>query len=181
MFDPNIPADHADLTGVMFRGQFTGLKDLIDAVSGVTSAVVDGVSTVPDGDPPFVNVGVTGAVLHLSFGLQRGDPGPDGPQGPPFAQAVVDGVNTVPPDQPAQVGVNFDGSNVRFTFDIPAGQDGAPGEVTQAGLENAIADTAVNPVNVTPLNIGANANYDDAQMQSVINKLDELIAALTRV
>jgi hypothetical protein len=30
-YDPNIPADHADLTGAMFRGQFTGLKDLIDA------------------------------------------------------------------------------------------------------------------------------------------------------
>ncbi len=78
MFDPNIPADHADLTGAMFRGQFTGLKALIDGVPTITSAVVDAVNSLPAGDPATVGVSVTGAVLHLTFGIPEGQSGPPG-------------------------------------------------------------------------------------------------------
>ncbi|MDH4454623.1 MAG: hypothetical protein QE570_15735 [Verrucomicrobiota bacterium] len=68
MFDPNIPADHAELTGVMFRGQFTGLKELIDAVpagppgqngsdgTSVTGAIVDGTNTLNPGNPAEASV-----------------------------------------------------------------------------------------------------------------------------
>jgi hypothetical protein len=179
-YDPNYPPTNAAVQSAPMRAQFTGLKELIDTVSGVTSAVVDDVSTVPDGDPPFVNVGVSGSVLHLTFGLSRGNPGPEGPQGPPFANAVVDAVNTVAPDDPAQASVSFDGANVQFTFDIPAGQSGPPGEVTQAALDGAISTAAQNPDTVSTLGLTADAGYNDAQMQAVINKLDEVISALTR-
>jgi hypothetical protein len=81
-YDPNIPADHADLTGVMFRGQFQGLKELIDSVSGVTSAVVDSVTTLPPGSQAVVAVSVAGTELHLSFSLPQGTVGATGDQGP---------------------------------------------------------------------------------------------------
>ena len=47
MFDPNIPATSAEATSAMFRGQFNGLKDLIDAVQSVTAAQVDAVTNLP--------------------------------------------------------------------------------------------------------------------------------------
>ncbi len=164
MFDPNIPADHADLTGVMFRGQFQGLKALIDAVSGVTGAVVDSVTTLPAGSQANVSVSVVGTELHLSFGIpegmqgeqgMQGQTGPDGPVGPPFANAVVDAVDTLNPGEPATVGLIFDGTNVRFTFGIPRGSDGATGatgqngEVTQVDLNNALQNTLSQTSNVT--------------------------------
>jgi hypothetical protein len=202
MFDPNIPADHADLTGVMFRGQFQGLKALIDAVSGVTSAVVDSVTTLPSGSPAVVSVSVSGGTLHLSFELPRGNDGAQGAQGtpgnngndgapgaqgPPFANAIVDAVNTLNPGEPANVGVNFDGTNVRFTFGIPRGSDGAmglPGEVSQVdlnnGLLNTLNQTSANTNAVSTLSQPADSNYNQTQMQDMLNKMNELITALRR-
>ncbi len=78
MFDPNIPATNAEATSAMFRGQFQGLKALIDAVSGVTSAVVDSVTTLPTGEEAAVSVSVVGGVLHLSFAIPEGQNGPPG-------------------------------------------------------------------------------------------------------
>lgn len=141
-------------------------------------------TTVPGGDPAFVNVSVAGSVLHFAFGPQRGDTGPEGPMGPPFAQALVDAVNTVPAGSSAQVTVTFDGSNVRFTFDIRQGAEGAqgpPGEVSQAVLDGAIATTLVNPGGVTPLNLMVSAPPSQGEMQSLSDKLDELVNALTQV
>lgn len=135
----------------------------------------------------------------------QGNPGPQGPsgsdgapgpqgaagaQGPPFAQAVVDGVNTVPPGTNANVVVNFDGTNVRFTFDIPRGNDGAtgaqgpPGEVTQTDLNTAVQNTldqsSANSNAVATLGQGADAAYNQGQVQSLLDKVDELIGALRR-
>jgi len=42
-YDTNIPATNAEATSAMFRGQFNGLKALIDAIQTVSSATVDGV------------------------------------------------------------------------------------------------------------------------------------------
>ncbi len=127
MFDPNIPADHADLTGAMFRGQFTGLKDLIDALQSVTGAVVDGVNTLPAGDGAAVDLSVVDGVLHFTFGIPAGVDGSSGADGPPFAAAVVDAVNTLPSGDPATVESSFDGSTVHLTFGIPQGPDGGNG------------------------------------------------------
>lgn len=66
------------------RSQLNGLKDLIDAVPTITSAVVDSVTTLPAGDPAAVTASITGGVLHLSFGI------PTGPAGE-VTQAILDG------------------------------------------------------------------------------------------
>ena len=83
-FDPSIPAPNAEATSAMFRGQFNGLKDLIDAVPTITSAVVDNVNTLPAGDPAAVTASISGGVLHLSFGIPTGPPGE-------VTQALLDG------------------------------------------------------------------------------------------
>jgi hypothetical protein len=192
-YDPNIPATNAEATSTMFRGQFNGLKDLIDAIQTIGSATVDGVNTLPPGNPAAVTVSASGGMLHFSFGIPQGIEGPQGITGPPFALAVVDSVTTLPPGTSAAVNVFFDGSNVHFTFAIPQGQDGpqgiqgyqgAPGEVTLSQLDNAITGvlnvTSNNSNGVNTLNQPADANYNQAQMQDVLSKLDELILALRR-
>ena len=132
-YDPNIPPAGTEIDADQMRSQLNGLKALIDAVSSITTATVDGVISVGPNDPAAVTVSVTGNTLHFRFEIpqgQEGQTGPvgqEGPPGPPFAQAVVDAVNTLDPGQPANVGVSFDGTNVRFTFDIPRGNDGNDG------------------------------------------------------
>lgn len=194
-FDPNIPAHNAELTSAMFRGQFNGLKDLIDSMSGITSVVVDAVNTLPPGTAAGVSMNVIGSELHFTFGIPQGEagaqggPGNDGgtgPQGPPFASALVDAVNTVDPGTPAAVEVNFDGTNVRFTFSIPRGNDGAtgatgqPGEVSLTDLNNAIATSQAQTSN----NSNAVATLDtpmaDPEVETLRQKVDELISALRR-
>ncbi len=66
-FDPNVPVHNAELTSAMFRGQFTGLKDLIDAI--------------PAGPPG--PEGPAGAQGPEGPQGQQGPPGPQGPQGDP--------------------------------------------------------------------------------------------------
>lgn len=121
-----------------------------------------------------------------------GEPGPmgeAGPQGPPFATAVVDSVNTLDPWENATVDASFDGSNVHFTFGIPRGNDGSngtdggqgpPGEVTNADLTSAINGTSNNTNSVSNLGQSADGEYNQGQMQAVLDKLDELINALRR-
>lgn len=213
MFDPALPAEGSPLQSAVMRSQLTSLKALIDAILTVTAAQVDGVVTVPPGDPADASVTLEGGTLHFSFHLPQGatgadgmngssgsdgapgppgadgQPGPqgaDGPQGPPFAQAVVDGVNTLEPWQNASVDVSYDGSNVHFTFAIPRGNDGTngadgqPGEVSNQQLSDAIASTAQNPADVSPLSMTAEPEYSPPQLQQVLDKLDELLSALKR-
>lgn len=195
MFDPAQPANHSALSSAVMRSQLTSLKTLIDAIQSIIAAVVDGVITLPPGDPATAFASIIGNELHLSFGIPQGSPGAQGipgndggpgPQGPPFAQAVIDAVITLAPGTPAYVTVNFDGTVVHFTFGIPtgpqgpAGADGAPGEVTTAQLNTAIATTAQNPSGVAPLAGMADASYNQGQIQQVMDKLDELINATKR-
>ena len=199
MFDPNIPATSAEATSAMFRGQFQGLKALIDAVSGVTGAVVDSVTTLPAGTQATVSVSVVGTELHLAFGIpegvqgeqgMQGQTGSDGPVGPPFANALVDSVNTLNPGEPATVDLIFDGTNVRFTFGIPQGAMGATGdsgqngEVTQVDLNNALqstlAQTSGNSNSVSTLGLAVSDPPSQGELQAVADKLDELITALRR-
>ncbi len=84
MFDPNLPATDSDMVSAEMRSQFNGLKDLIDAVPTITSAVVDNVNTLPAGDPAAVTASISGGVLHLSFGIPTGPPGE-------VTQALLDG------------------------------------------------------------------------------------------
>ncbi len=197
-FDPDQPADNSPLSSQVMREQLTSLKTLIDAILTVTAAQVDGVNTLNPGDPANASVTVNGNTLHFTFGIPRGNdgtqgqpgtngsdggPGPQGAQGPPFANAIVDGVNTLNPGDPATVSVTFDGSNVHFTFGIPRGNDGAtgpPGEVSQAQLDNAISGTSNNTNGVSTMGQTADFNYNQSQMQDVLNKLDEFLNAARR-
>ena len=208
MFDPNLPATDSDMVSAEMRSQFNGLKALIDATQTVTAAQVDGTNTLPPGSPANASVSVVGNTLHFSFDLPQGndgaagsdgppgndgspgEPGPTGeagPQGPPFATAVVDGVTTLDPWESATVDASFDGSNVHFTFGIPRGNDGSsgadgmPGEVSQQQLDDAIATTSANSDGVSTLDLFVSDPPTQAEMQDIVNKLNELIVALHRI
>ncbi len=191
-FDPTLPAANTPNSSAQMRAQLNGLKELIDNLGSVTSAQVEAVTTLPAGDAATVDASITGGVLHFSFGIpqgQMGDPGPtggngnDGAPGQPFAQAVVDNVNTLSPGQDATVDVSFDGTNVHFSFGIPRGNDGAqgpPGEVTLNELANVINGSSANSNSVGTLGLGVNDPPSGADLQQVVNKLNELILALRR-
>jgi hypothetical protein len=133
MFDPNLPQEGTLADAAQMRGQFNGLKSLIDAVPTLTAAQVDSTATLPQGTPANASVNVVGNMLHFSFEIPQGQEGLVGPIGPPFGGAVVDGVNTLNPGEAATVSVSFDGSNVRFTFGIPRGNDGSQGPQGNTG------------------------------------------------
>ena len=94
--------------------------------------------------------------------------------------AQVDATNTLPPGDAASVNLSVVGNTLHFTFNIPAGQSGPPGEVTFTDLNNAISGTSNNTNNVGTLNQSADSNYNQSQMQDVLNKLDEFINAARR-
>jgi hypothetical protein len=98
-YDPNLPVNNAQVQATVLRAQFNGLKDLIDAIQTISSVTVDGVNTLPPGEPATVTLSVSGGTLHFTLafrgaGWQQGN---DGAEGPPFSSAVVDAVNTLPP------------------------------------------------------------------------------------
>lgn len=130
-FDPTKPANNAPNSSAEMRSQLTGLKALIDGILTITSAQVDGVNTVPPGNPANVSLSVIGNTLH-------------------------------------------------FTFDLPQGEVGPTGEVSANDLTNAISGTSNNTNSVNTLGQGADGNYNQQQMQDLINKMDELINALRR-
>ena len=82
MFDPTYPPTNALIESAPLRAQFNGLKDLIDAIASINAAVVDGVTTLPPGDPAAVFLSLTGSTMHFTFGIPQGDVGPQGQQGP---------------------------------------------------------------------------------------------------
>lgn len=100
--------------------------------------------------------------------------------------AEVDGTSTLPPGSGAAVSVSVTGNTLHFTFSIPQGDvgpggpQGAPGEVTNVDLANAITGTSSNSNAVGTLGQGADFNYNQPQMQALMDKMDELINALRR-
>ena len=195
-YDPNLPQEHTLIDAAQMRGQLTGLKDLIDALSSITAAQVDGVTTLNPGDPASVTLSVSGSTLHFSFGIpsgQEGQAGPTGgvgPTGPPFAGVVVDGVLNLSPGDLPTVVATFDGTNVHFLFGLPRGFDGntggtgaqgQPGEVSNAQLSTAIAGTSSNTNSVSTLDTPfANDPPSLADLELMRAKMNELIAALRR-
>ena len=83
MFDPTYPPTNAEIESAPLRAQFNGLKDLIDAIATISTAVVDEVTTLPPGDPATVSLNVVANTLHFTFGIPQGPTGADGPQGLP--------------------------------------------------------------------------------------------------
>ena len=192
-YDPSLPAPSSPLQSHVVRDQLNALKALMDAIAAgsITGAQIAAVNSVDPGQPAGVSVQIIGGVMHFIFDIPRGvdgvngingtngGPGPQGPQGPPFANALIGGVSTLNPGENAWVTLSFDGANVTFFFGIPRGIDGQSG-LTQQQLDNAILGTSRNSNNVPTLNQTADANYNPSQMQTVMNKIDELINALRR-
>ena len=197
-YDPQWPQDGQVIDATLFRSQFSGLKDLIDAIQSVGSATVDGVNTLQPGEPAEVTLSVSGGTLHFTFGIPAGADGSPGDAGPPFADLAVDAVNTLPAGEQATVESSFDGNTVHLTFGIPAGADGsdgeqgiqgepgmpgmpgAPGEVSFQQLADAIATTSSTSNGVDTLGLAVSDPPTQSEMQQIADKLDELINALRR-
>jgi hypothetical protein len=98
-----------------------------------------------------------------------GPPGIAGPQGPEGPQGDPGG----PPGPEGPMGPQG-----------PTGPQGPPGEVTQTDLNNGLLNTLSQCSNnsnaVGTLNQSADGNYNPAQIQTLLDKMDELINALRR-
>ena len=149
-FDPTLPVDADNVKAFVLRGQFNGLKELIDAI--------------PAGPPgPPGSDGAPGT---------DGAPGATGPAGPPFASVVVDGVDTLPAGSAATVTAVLVGDVVHLTFGIPTGVEGPMGEVSLAQLNAAIAAALADRPTVTEMDQAIDAAVADrpttAQMNATI-------------
>ena len=89
----------------------------------------------------------------------------------------VDSVTTGLPTDPAGVTVSLSAGVLHFSFLIP---QGVTGEVSNATLAAEIAGTARNSATVAPLVLTVSDPPTQAEVQSVVDKLNELIAALAR-
>jgi hypothetical protein len=105
-FDSSKPADHSPLVAAEMRSQLNGLKTLIDAIPGITAAVVDSVTTVGPGQPATVTLSIVGTVLHLSLALPEGQPGQQGIPGGAGAEGAAALVAVAVPGMNA-VGTGF--------------------------------------------------------------------------
>ena len=94
-FDPTKPANNSPNSSAEMRAQLNGLKALIDAMASVSAAVVDGVTTLPPGDPATVSLSLTGTTMHFTFGIPQGHDGQQGPQGLPGEVSQADLSNAV--------------------------------------------------------------------------------------
>ncbi len=107
----------------------------------------------------------------------------------------------MPAGSPANATVNVVGNERRFTFDIPRGETGIsgadgsqgetgpegaqspkgqPGEVSFSQLDAALAVTSANSNGVDTLSLGISEPPTQAELQPVLDKLNELILALLR-
>jgi hypothetical protein len=166
-FDPAQPAENSPLSSAVMRSQLNGLNTLIAAVPTITSAQVDGVNSLPAGDPATVGVSISGGVLHLTFGIPQGYPGAEGPQGmpgpegPPGPQGDPGG----PPGPQGPEGAQG-----------PPGPAGPPGEVSQWELAQAIYGTSNNSNAVVTLD----SPFADPDAETLRVAFNALVLALRR-
>ena len=194
-FDPTYPPTNAEILSAPLRSQFQGLKDLIDAVASVNAAVVDGTNTLPAGSPAVAGVSVVGSTLHFTFEIPQGTDGTNGsngsdgatgPQGSPGSDGAVgpqgpQGPQGDPGGPPGPQGPpGNDGAQGPQGNDGATGPQGPPGEVTQAALDSAIASTSANSNSVSTLDLIVTNPPTQSEVQSLADKLDELITALRR-
>jgi len=158
-----------------------------------TNFTVDGVTTLNANEPATVAANFDGNAVRLLFGIPRGNDGTnggdgsngsDGAVGPPFTNFLVDGVTTLNANEPATVAANFDGNAVRLLFGIPRGLDGqngtngSDGGQGVQGIQGPPGTNAPNSNAVSTMGQSADSSYNQAQMQALQDKVDELILAL---
>ena len=174
-----------------------------------TNFVVDSTSTLEPWQPAWVQTTFDGTWVRFSFGIPRGNDGPQGqpgkngadgqpgPQGPPFTNFTVDATNTLQPWENAYVQTSYDGTFVRFTFGIPRGQDGQPGPQGPQGPQGNDGPQGQQgpqgnygpqgpqgpPGEVTTQQLAnaiAGTATNTSEVQQVLAKMNELIVALRR-
>ena len=134
----------------------------------------------PADHSPLSSAEMRGQLNALNDAIAAIPAGPPGPVGPAFSNIQIGSVTTGTPGSPAGAQVNVFGSNVELSFTIPAGETGAPGEVSNATLAGEIAGTARNPNTVSMLGITVSNPPTQAELQAVVDKVNELIGALAR-
>jgi hypothetical protein len=166
-YDPTYPATNALIESAPLRDQFNSLKDLIDAIQTITTAVVDGTSTLSPGSAATVTLSVSSGTLHFSFAIPQGFHGADGGQG----EQGIQGIQGIQGERGSQGEQGVQGIQ---------GYQGEPGEVTLSQLDNAIAGTSSNSNGVALLGMAVSDPPTQGEVQLIVNKLDELITALRR-
>jgi hypothetical protein len=73
-YNPLLPANGSQIVAAELRGQFTGLKDLIDA-GAVTDAEAINTTTLPPGSPATAGVTLNSGTLTFTFGIPEGPAG----------------------------------------------------------------------------------------------------------
>ena len=194
-YDPTLPQEGTPLDAVQMRSQLNGLKDLIDAMASVNAATVDSTNTLSPGSPALASVSVNGNTLHFTFEIPQGIDGTNGsngsdgavgPQGSPGSDGAIgpqgpQGPQGDPGGPPGPQGPpGNDGANGTQGNDGATGPQGPPGEVTQAGLDSAIASTSANSNGVSTLGMVVTNPPTQGEVQTLADKVDELITALRR-
>ena len=134
----------------------------------------------PADHSPLSSAEMRGQLNALNDAIAAIPAGPPGPVGPAFSNIQIGSVTTGTPGSPAGAQVNVFGNNVELSFTIPAGDTGAPGEVSNATLAGEIAGTARNPSSVAPIPFTVSNPPTQAELQAVVDKVNELIGALAR-
>ena len=203
-YDPNLPQAGTEIDAVQMRSQLTGLKDLIDALASVNAAAVDSTNTLPSGSPAQASVSVIGSTVHFTFGIPQGidgtngsngsdgamgpqgSPGsdgaigPQGPQGPQGDPGGPPGPQGPPGNDGMQGPQGADGPQGPQGNEGTQGPQGPPGEVTQAALDAAITGTSANSNAVSTLGMVVTNPPTQVEVQTLADKVDELILALRR-
>ncbi len=112
--------------------------------------------------------------------VPAGPAGPQGPVGPALANIQIGSVSTGTPGSSASAWVNISGNDAMIHFTIPAGETGATGEVSTSALASEISGTARNPNSVSTLPFTVSNPPTQAELQAVVDKLNELIGSLQR-
>ena len=174
-FDPTKPVEGTEVDAKELREQFNGLKALIDAIpagppgpqgpQGSAGSSTWGFSWQGDWSAQVYGAGCVvlyNGVLYLATQMC----GPDAPGVDLHWQPL----SIIGPA--GQAGTNGN--------DGAPGPQGPTGEVSANDLNNALATTSANSNGVAPLAAAPNDPPTASDVQTVIDKVNELIAALRR-
>ena len=182
-FDPSLPTDGSLILAEVLRDQFNGLAHMITAIPAGPPGP-KGPQGAQGAEGPQGDAGPQGETGPAG---PQGEQGPQGPPGPTFGSAQVQSTSTLLPGNNVEASCYFDPTGtVYFNFGIPTGAagpqgpQGPPGEVTTFQLNEAIATTARNLNTVTPLSFSISDPPTQAEVQALLNKINEIIAAGSR-
>jgi hypothetical protein len=155
-YDPTLPRDHTKIIAAELRGQFTGLKTLMDAIPP------------PIPGPPGPQ------------GIQ-GEPGPQGNDGRSVVNVYDDGSGRAIVQM--SDGTTYGPFTIASGppgAEGPQGPQGPMGEATMGDIQNAIGGTSNNSNSVSILDMTVSDPPTQTEVQNIASRLDQLILALRR-